>query len=354
MEKWFTPIEVAPLPKAQRVLAIAPHPDDEIFGCGGALYLFAQNAAKINVKVVTEGAGYAADKEREAIFFQRMKESQNALKLLNEDIDVEFWEYKDRSLLQSSELVERIVKLCEDLEPDLILAPSPWEIHPDHIACSRAVWAATSVLRKNFNRTVGLMFYEIGSPLRTNMLLDITSCWDIKNNAMHCFTSQLAQQDYARHIDGLNTFRTYTLPANVLKAEAFYFLDTKHIPEAALEVSVEMADGGAALCMNRWIESVISTATVHAENLQKSLIEQMRHSDGLLEQLNALQTQHAALQFQMESYQEEKAFWTAERNDLNQKISEIQESHNKQMDEIYQSTSWKLTAPLRKIRNFLK
>ena len=38
---------------------------------------------------------------------------------------------------------------------------------------------------------------------------------------MGCFTSQLAIQNYARHMQALNVYRTYTLPAEVRAAEGY-------------------------------------------------------------------------------------------------------------------------------------
>ena len=54
-----------------------------------------------------------------------------------------------------------------------------------------------------------------------NVLVDITPVLECKHKAMACFVSQLAMQAYDRHVNALNVFRTYTLPASVLAAEGF-------------------------------------------------------------------------------------------------------------------------------------
>ena len=51
--------------------------------------------------------------------------------------------------------------------------------------------------------------------------VDITPVLECKHKAMACFVSQLAMQAYDRHVNALNVFRTYTLPASVLAAEGF-------------------------------------------------------------------------------------------------------------------------------------
>jgi LmbE family N-acetylglucosaminyl deacetylase len=66
--------------------------------------------------------------------------------------------------------------------------------------------------------------YEVGVPLQPNQLLDITNFWPRKKAAMACFNSQLAIQRYDKHINGLNIYRSYTLPPNVQAAEAYYLV----------------------------------------------------------------------------------------------------------------------------------
>ncbi|HQQ79461.1 MAG TPA: PIG-L family deacetylase, partial [Thermoanaerobaculia bacterium] len=46
---------------ARRVLVLAPHPDDEVFGCGGALADLASRGATIDVLLVTDGAASTSD-----------------------------------------------------------------------------------------------------------------------------------------------------------------------------------------------------------------------------------------------------------------------------------------------------
>ena len=45
----------------ERVLVIAPHPDDEVFGCGGMLAHHAAQGATVRVLVLTDGAGGAPE-----------------------------------------------------------------------------------------------------------------------------------------------------------------------------------------------------------------------------------------------------------------------------------------------------
>ena len=42
--------------KHPRVLVIAAHPDDEILGCGGTMWLHAQRGERVDVLILAEGA----------------------------------------------------------------------------------------------------------------------------------------------------------------------------------------------------------------------------------------------------------------------------------------------------------
>jgi predicted nucleic acid-binding Zn-ribbon protein len=100
--------------------------------------------------------------------------------------------------------------------------------------------------------------YEVGAPLKPNLLLDLTALWPRKLQAMQCYKSQQQSQDYAKHIEALNIYRTYSLPASVTHAEAYLVLKPEEVLQAASE--------------NRWMNSVLSAAEVGAEALQLQVI----------------------------------------------------------------------------------
>jgi LmbE family N-acetylglucosaminyl deacetylase len=55
METWFLPTATSPLPPARSVLVLAPHPDDEVFGCGGCAALYARTGAAVQPHILTDG-----------------------------------------------------------------------------------------------------------------------------------------------------------------------------------------------------------------------------------------------------------------------------------------------------------
>ena len=214
-EHHFIPYSAVDCVRHGRVLVFAPHPDDEVLGCGGAIIRHIQAGDPVNVIVVTAGA-YGAPDATGAYALTRQQESIAAANVLGYGAPC-FWGLPDRSLEYGEFLIQRILGAINEYQPDIVYAPSWWEIHPDHVALAMA---AAEAVRRSLP-PLQLAMYEVGVPLHPNTLLDITAIVDRKHAALACFPSQLAQQRYDEHIAGLNRFRTYTLPAAVTAAEAY-------------------------------------------------------------------------------------------------------------------------------------
>ncbi len=203
---------------ARGLIVFAPHPDDEILGCGGLLANCLQAGLPVNVVVLTSGdqGGDASVREAESVAAARALAagSGRAAAL------PEFWRLPDRGVSADEALVARMAAAIADSGADWVLAPSPYEVHPDHRSASLAASQA-------FVRALGaeaaarLAYYEVGHPLFANLLVDITACLPRKRAAIDCFESQLAQQAYGEQLLALNRFRSYTLGPNVSHAEAY-------------------------------------------------------------------------------------------------------------------------------------
>ena len=221
MESELLPYEAHAQLSARQVLVVAPHPDDEIFGCGGAIALHRRVGVPVSVVILTGGEVFGDAGVR-------LHESQEAARFVGSP-DVECWGLPDRGLACTEALIQRMAERIEALGADLIYAPSPWEIHPDH---RQASWLVTEALQR-VGHSARLAFYEVGAPLRPNVLLDITPVRDSKVRAMEAFSSQQEHQDFCGQIQALNRYRTYTLPKSVEAVEAFWMLEPAQWSELA-------------------------------------------------------------------------------------------------------------------------
>ncbi len=210
MEADLIPYTAAARLNARAALVLAPHPDDEVFGCGGAIAAHVRDGVPVLVVVLTDGAlhGDAA---------QRRSESEAAARALGCATPA-FWQLPDRGLHYSDALAQRLADTIAQTGSDLLYAPSPWELHPDH----RQAHALAVEAARRAGPGVRLALYEVGNPLRPNTLLDISALAAVKQAAMACFPSQQAHQDYQGQIQALNRYRTYTLPGDVSAAEAYW------------------------------------------------------------------------------------------------------------------------------------
>ena len=221
------PYEPAEL-MGERLLVLAPHPDDEVIGCGGVIAKHVRAGRKVRVVIATDGT--AADNsgdDRDAYRIRREAESSAGLERLGRGIEVHFLRFGDRQLDASSEqLAARLREEIETFGPDLILAPSPVEFHPDHAALSRTFCdlVAREATLSADHAIARVAFYEVTQPIRPNTLVDITAVAESKYEAIAVHQSQLAVRNYADYTRGLNAFRTMTLPPSCRFAEAYFVL----------------------------------------------------------------------------------------------------------------------------------
>lgn len=200
----------------RNVLVIAPHPDDEVFGCGGTLALLQDRGSKVTTIVVTNGAmgGDSADDE---LIKTRSAESCAAAKVLGMN-EPKFWCLADRGVKYGELLIGRLMEAILATEAELVFLPSPADWHPDHQAIAFA--GAEAIRRLGGERQAA--FYEVSDPLPSpNLIHDITLTEEKKRRAMHCFKSQLQEQPYDSRISGINNFRALHLGPKVKSAEAF-------------------------------------------------------------------------------------------------------------------------------------
>jgi LmbE family N-acetylglucosaminyl deacetylase len=147
---WSTSSDLRALPPlspitAARIVVVAPHPDDEVFGAGGLIQRCRSQDVTVHVLAVTDGEGShprAAVSRRHELARRRLEESTEALGRLGCDQStVERLRLPDGAVGDHrGELRER---LMSTLRPgDWCVAPWSRDGHPDHDACGDV---ATSV-----------------------------------------------------------------------------------------------------------------------------------------------------------------------------------------------------------------
>jgi LmbE family N-acetylglucosaminyl deacetylase len=208
------------------LLVLAPHPDDEIFGCSAVMLEGVRSGADVHVVIVTDGGAQGE-------FEVRREESREAARRLGTP-EPAFWGLADRSLeADLGPLNERIRSSLADLRPELVLIPSPAEIHPDHRAVCLATYGIVRDLAACDPRLLPKAFrlaaYEVSAFLRPNVLVDLTADWPAIEHASRAFASQNAVQPYLEVIGAMATARRITLPDAVERAAGYHVVDRDFI-----------------------------------------------------------------------------------------------------------------------------
>ena len=209
-------------PPGRRWLVLAPHPDDEVFGPGATLAQAVARGVEVSLVVVTDGGaqGETAEREREA------RAGAAALGLG----EPELWRLPDRSLEPRDAGLRRSLRgALERYVPDVIFVTSPVELHPDHRALALALQSVVRAstlggLRRTAPNWVAA--YEVGAPLRPNLLVAADEGWEAKRRAAACHAGQLTFRAYDRVMEALGTLRSLTL-TGVVHAEAMHVLPAR-------------------------------------------------------------------------------------------------------------------------------
>lgn len=208
-------------PPRGKVAIIAPHPDDEAIGCGGAYLKHRDAGDPVRVLVITDGrAGNITKKTPEGEYVAlRRRESLNAAKILG-DGDYTFWDYPDSCVITENavaEIAERILQWLKADMPDIVYIPWIGEGNTDHAAVGEM--ARRALVAAGFRGVC--LGYEIYCPAPIDAVLDITDVADRKRAAIACFSSQLESTPIDHLIFGLNAARSLFLPKGARYGEGF-------------------------------------------------------------------------------------------------------------------------------------
>lgn len=201
-----------------RVLVLSPHPDDDVFACGGTLikHLRQGHAVKI-VYLCNGGKGISGMSEQHAAAIRRQEAIAATSVLGIAEENLYFMDEPDGRLHIAKQALGCLQSIIGDFHPDLIYLPSFIDNHPDHVSTNRILKAI------NPGNTF-IAAYELWTPIVPNLLVDISNEIEQKMKAMKAHKSQLAELNYLDAITGLNRYRgsMYT-KKKMTGAEAFCF-----------------------------------------------------------------------------------------------------------------------------------
>jgi LmbE family N-acetylglucosaminyl deacetylase len=194
------------LHSAEPVLIVAPHPDDETLGCGGAIALLCAHHYPVWVLVITDGTqSHPRSRKYPALALQQLREQETrtAISKLGVISDaVTFLLLPDGELTTAIGLPANQT-LCREylnkIAPKTIFLPWRYDPHPDH----RATWELVTSAIADCGITAKLIEYPIwdwdiqqskqlpNANQISSWRLDIQPVLDLKQQAIVAYASQI-------------------------------------------------------------------------------------------------------------------------------------------------------------------
>ncbi len=175
------------------LLAISPHPDDVEIACGGTLALLARRGRRVGILHLTCGEAGTRGTATE-----RRAEAEAAAAALGV-AELDFLKLGDGELRTGREEEDELIERLRHWRPALVLGPAPRDRHPDHGRAHRLVEDAcfyAGLARRGEgepHRPAALFSFMQHDPFEPSFVVDVTSAWDAKLEALAAYRSQLHQ-----------------------------------------------------------------------------------------------------------------------------------------------------------------
>jgi len=188
-----------------KVFVIAPHPDDEVLGCGGTIIKHTEKGDQVFLCIVTKG--YTPDWSVEFL-----KKRPEEIKKANRILDIKktfFLNYPTVKLdtFPRKKLIEEFCEVIGEVEPDIVYVPHRGDLNKDH----RLVFESSLVALRPFNCKVKrILSYETLSetewgrfiePFIPNVYVDISKVFEKKIEAMRAYESELREYPHPRSLE---------------------------------------------------------------------------------------------------------------------------------------------------------
>ena len=199
-----------------RVLVIAPHPDDEILGCGGTMLKYIAAGHEVYVCIVTKGCLPLFSPEN-------VEKTRSEARICHQNIGVKKTFFLDFPAVMIDkenryEVNEKILNVIKDIQPDEVYIPHWGDMQKDHQIVADACMVA---LRPKYELKVKRIYsYEtmsetawnapnIQNEFIPNVFVDISDTIDKKLEALSFFKTQLSPFPDARSLEAVEALAKY-------------------------------------------------------------------------------------------------------------------------------------------------
>lgn len=215
-----------------RVLVIAPHPDDEVLGCGGTIVKHAQGGDKVYLCIVTKA--YPPEWSEDEI-----KERREEVLSANQILGIKKTYFLDFPTVRldtvpQKELNDSIARVVGEVKPEVVYIPHRGDINKDHCLVFDAAMVALrpepgTVVRKVLSYET-LSETEWAAPFSENIFIpnlfvDISKTLEIKLEAMSAYKTEVKEFPHPRSLQAISALaKRRGSTVGVRAAEAFMLI----------------------------------------------------------------------------------------------------------------------------------
>jgi LmbE family N-acetylglucosaminyl deacetylase len=199
----------------RRVMVFAPHPDDDVIGCGGSIAKHVAAGRAVAIVYLTSGDAGSLQHDKAELAALREAEARESAGVLGVS-DLTFLRRPDGGLEPGPALIAELTTLIRARRPSIVYLPHRRDGGSDHHAASAAVAEATARAAGPWFPECGatpwlvpiVLGYEVWTPLaEVTYAEDITSVIEQKLAALDRHRSQVHDIAYTDAVRGLNRYR---------------------------------------------------------------------------------------------------------------------------------------------------
>jgi len=198
-----------------KIMVFAPHPDDELIGCGGTIAAHVRAGDEVAIAYLTSGEAGGLNIPLDELRDIREGEARQGAEMLGVN-GLIFLHFLDGYIDFSPECIRTLVRVIREQKADVVYLPHAQEGPRDHRMtyelgleavrraggpwfqdCGAEPWSVKHVLA-----------YEVWTPIISPAYYnDITPWIDSKLSALRCHASQVSTVAYDEAVKGLNRYR---------------------------------------------------------------------------------------------------------------------------------------------------
>jgi len=196
----------------RRALVIAPHPDDEVLGCGGTMMRLAQLGAEVHVAILTKAM---PPRFRPEISEAGRREAREAHKLLRvADTHLMDFPAAELDTVPHAQLNAALGELMGRVAPDTLFIPFVGDVHLDHqlvflssMVAARPRLGAGPARVLSYETLSETNWYAPGvtPTFAPNVYVDISEQLDAKITAFQCYASQVKKAPDERSVEAIRS-----------------------------------------------------------------------------------------------------------------------------------------------------